>query len=98
MSVPESVLVLVLVPVLWVAAEAAGMGALERMVEELLSEADPLGRPLRYRKQRGLDVVALPKARWDLTQGDCGQGRLGSCGRSAPGSNEGGIRRAFHIS
>ena len=34
----------------------------------LLSEVDPLRRPLRYRNPLGLDIVPLPNARWDLTK------------------------------
>lgn len=45
-------------------------------IQALLSEIDPLRRPLRYRNHIGLDIVTLPNARWDFNQGVCGQGRL----------------------
>lgn len=38
------------------------------MVQVLLSEIDPLRRPLRYRNHIGLDIVTLPNAPWDLTK------------------------------
>lgn len=38
------------------------------MGQVLLSEVDPLRRPLRYGNHIGLDVVTLPNAQWDLTK------------------------------